>query len=121
MTTRSDDLRQGYLFGGLDAYGHQSQPTGETLRDEAIARVAANAPEGWIDSAVNAIRHLALTRTNINSDDIWPLVVAPPEPRAMGAAFQEAARRGIIRKTDRVVASSRPECHRRPVAVWEVI
>ena len=114
-------MKQNDLFGGVDAYGAQlPPPTAKELTDEAIHRVAANAPEGWIDSAVNAIRHLALTRTNINSDDIWPLVVAPPEPRAMGAAFQEAARRGIIRKTDRVVASRRPECHGRPIAIWEV-
>jgi hypothetical protein len=100
-----------------DAYGAQMPPpTGQQLRDKAIAQVAANAPANWIEDAITAIRHVCLS-----SDDIWPLVIQPPEPRAMGAAFQEAARRGVIRKTDRVVASRRPECHGRPIAVWEVI
>lgn len=114
-------MRQNDLFGGVDAYGMQlPPPTGQQLRDKAIAQVAANAPANWIEDTINAIRHVALSRSLISSDDIWPLVVQPPEPRAMGAAFQEAARRGIIRKTDRVVASRRPECHGRPIAVWEV-
>lgn len=115
-------MRQNDLFGGVDAYGMQlPPPTGAELRDKAIQQVAANAPDGWIDQAVNAIRHVTLTRRFITSDDIWPLVTAPPEPRALGAAFQEASRRGIIRKTDRVIASARPACHGRPIAVWEVV
>jgi hypothetical protein len=110
------------LFGGVDAYGQQlPPPTGEQLKREAIDRVALNAPAGWIEDAVNAIRHVSLTRKFLTSDDIWPLVTAPPEPRAIGAAFQEAARRGVIRKTDRVIASARAACHGRPVAVWEVV
>lgn len=113
---------QGDLFTS-DAYGAQLPPTpsGEQLRDEAIARVSANAPPNWIDDAINAIRHVALKHRLLSSDDVWPLVIQPPEPRALGAAFQEAARRGIIRKTDRVIASRRPECHGRPIAVWEVV
>jgi hypothetical protein len=107
------------LFGGPDAYG-QITGTPEQERDKAIARVAAAAPEGWVDDAIRAIRHVALNHRLISSDDVWPLVVTPPEPRAMGAAFQEAARRGVIRKTDRVIASRRPECHGRPIAVWVV-
>ena len=114
-------LKQNDLFGGVDAYGMQlPPPTDKQLRDKALAKVAENAPDGWVDDAINAIRHISLTRKTLTSDDIWPLVVNPPEPRAMGAAFTEAARRGLIRKTDRVVPSMRPECHRRPVAVWEV-
>jgi hypothetical protein len=115
-------MRQNDLFGGVDAYGAQlPPPTGEQLRDEAIARVAANAPPNWIDDAINAIRHVSLKHRLLTSDDVWPLMIQPPEPRALGAAFQEAARRGIIRKTDRVIASRRPECHGRPIAVWEVV
>lgn len=114
-------MRQNDLFGGVDAYGMQLPPESmQELKRQAIERVAANAPDGWIDQAVNAIRHVTLTRRFITSDDIWPLVTAPPEPRALGAAFQEASRRGIIRKTDRVIASARPACHGRPIAVWEV-
>lgn len=119
MTSRSD-LSQGDLFGGLDAYGHQPARTGADLKRQSLDRVASHAPEGWIDAAVVAIRSACVGRDQITSDDVWPLVTTPPEPRAMGAAFTEAARRGIIRKTDRVQNSRRPECHSRPVAVWEV-
>ena len=116
-------MRQNDLFGGVDAYGMQmpSAQTAQESKQEAIERVAANAPDGWLDSAINAIRHAVLTRQFITSDDIWPLITAPPEPRALGAAFQEASRRGIIRKTDRVIASARAACHGRPIAVWEVV
>lgn len=111
-------MQQADLFGGgVDAYGHALPAQ---RKAEAIARVAENAPDGWIEDAVNAIRYVSLTRQTLTSDDVWPLVVTPPEPRAMGAAFTEAARRGVIRKTDRVQNSKRPECHSRPVAVWEV-
>ena len=115
-------MRQADLFGGgVDAYGHVTPATGSQRRDEAITRVAAHAPAGWIEDAINAIRHVSLSRQTLTSDDVWPLVVTPPEPRAMGVAFTEAARRKIIRKTDRVVNSTRPECHSRPVAIWEVM
>jgi len=71
-----------------DAYGAQMPPpTGQQLRDKAIAQVAANAPANWIEDAITAIRHVCLSRTLISSDDIWPLVIQPPEPRAMGAAL----------------------------------
>ena len=114
-------MKQNDLFGGVDAYGMQlPPPTGAELRDKAIQQVAANAPPNWIEDTINAIRHVSLTHRLISSDDVWPLVIHPPEPRAMGAAFQEAARRNIIRKTDRVISSRRPECHGRPIAVWEV-
>lgn len=113
-------MQQQDLFGGggVDAYGHALPAQ---LKSEAIARVAENAPDGWIEDAVNAIRHVSLNQQTLTSDDIWPLVVTPPEPRAMGAAFTEAARRGVIRKTGQMVNSRRPECHSRPVAVWEVM
>jgi hypothetical protein len=116
-------MQQLDLFGGggVDAYGHALPVTAKARRDEAVARAGANAPEGWIEDAINAIRHVTLTKKTLTTDDVWPLVVTPPEPRAMGAAFQEAARRGVIRKTDRVQNSIRPECHSRPVAVWEVV
>jgi hypothetical protein len=39
----------------------------------------------------------------------------------MGAAVRQAALSGLLRKTDRVRPSVRPECHRRPVAIWEVV
>ena len=96
------------------------QESGREGKARALERVAKNAPPGWMEDAIVAIRHLALTKKHITSDDIWPLVSKPPEPRAMGAAFTNAAKRGILRKTRMVQNSKRPACHSRPIAVWEV-
>lgn len=116
-------MKQEELFGAPDAYGNVSARAGEAeaRRDRAIAAVAANAPPGWIEDGLLAIRRLALTRSEITSDDVWPLVEAVPEPRLMGALFKEACSRGYIRRTDRVRKSTRPECHCRPIAIWEVV
>lgn len=120
-------MNQSDLFGAPDAYGHfqsqakAQQTEGQARRDRAIAQVAANAPAGWLEDGMLAIRSLALTRAEITSDDIWPLVEAVPEPRLMGALFREAMNRGYIRRTDRVRKSIRPECHCRPIAIWEVV
>lgn len=112
---------QGDLFGSC-AYGlPRAAPTGSQLRDLALARVEANAPDGWMDAALQAIRSLRGHKREITTDDLWELLPSPPEPRAMGAAVRQAALSGLLRKTDRVRPSVRPECHRRPVAIWEVV
>ena len=73
----------------------------------------------WITLATAEIRRLARRRDVLTSDDIWAVLRdAPPEPRAMGAAFRRAAREGVIRKTDHTIKSIRPECHGRDVRVW---
>ena len=116
-------MRQSDLFGGVDAYGAPiAAPTGEELRDKAIARALDNAPPDWVQSVWDALD--VITRKGpwqFTTDQVWNLCnCKPPEPRALGGLMREAAAKGMIRKTDRVVPSSRPECHRRPVAVWEV-
>lgn len=113
------------LFGS-DAYGapivlSPPAPTGEQLRDLALARVQSAAPAGWMDAALAAIQSLRGIRREITTDDLWELLPTPPEPRLMGAAVRQAALSGLLRKTDRVRPSVRPECHRRPVAIWEVV
>ena len=118
---------QGDLFT-TDAYGTptaqpiQPKPTGEELRDRALARVRDAAPPEWVASAQEAIRRIVqYGPCQFTTDEVWLLCASkPPEPRALGAVMRDAAKAGLIRKTDRVQPSVRPECHRRPVAVWEV-
>lgn len=119
---------QGDLFT-TDAYGTPTpspvpaaKATGEELRDRALKRVAANAPPEWVESARRALsRIVAAGPWQFTTDQVWAQCeTKPPEPRALGAVMRDAAKAGLIRKTDRVVPSNRPECHRRPVAVWEV-
>ena len=96
--------------------------TAEEARDEAIARLDEN-HDLWIEKfAIPAIRE-ALNRKGgfITTDDVWTVLglVVPPEKRAMGAAMTRARRQRIIRPTSTYRKSKRPECHARPVRVWE--
>lgn len=91
--------------------------------DAAIEQVDFNADPTWKKAADKAIRHVAVTRREFSTDDVWEvlyeLAIEPPdEPRALGAAMRRAARDGFIVATDRVVRSARPECHTRPIRVW---
>lgn len=91
---------------------------GDLLRDEALDRLE-DSHEDWIQKAVSIIRAIARIYPTLTSDMVWKSIeTAPKEPRAMGAAFREAARRGYIEPTDRVQKSKRPACHSRPIRVW---
>jgi len=71
---------------------------------------------------VKTIIKLAKERDTLTTDDVWaalPKNATTPEPRAMGGIMVECARAGVIKRTDRVVKSTREVCHRRPIAVWE--
>jgi hypothetical protein len=94
-------------------------------RDAAIRRAGDATPHPWWTAAIDAIRSVAGTAATFTTDEVWTVldrrgVGGPPEPRAMGAAMRQAQRDGLCRPTDRVVPSVRPDCHRRPVRVWEV-
>jgi hypothetical protein len=93
-------------------------------RNEALARVEANANSAWKSHCEDAIRWLSETRPDFTTDDVWELMhqrlnPMPHEPRAIGAMMTNAAKRGLITPTDRYTPSARPECHRRPVKIWK--
>lgn len=94
------------------------------LRDEAIGRVDHHADPVWKKQADFAIRSVATEHAEFSTDDVWQAlhdlaVDMPHEPRALGAAMRRAAKDGIIAPTNRTVNSARPECHCRPVRIWE--
>lgn len=92
---------------------------GELLRDEALERLE-EAHKLWISQALDAVHGLASRRDQLTTDAIWHVVGSPPkEPRAMGAVMRKAASRGWIKATDRTKLSVRPECHRRPIRIWD--
>ena len=95
---------------------------GLQLKEEAIARVEANANEEWKQAAYLAMYFVARQQEYLTSDDVWSGLVdgsaSTHEPRAMGAILKRAAKEGIIVATDDWRVSSRPECHGRPVRVW---
>lgn len=84
----------------------------------ALVRVEVAAPADWKRAASAVLTRLAATGKPFTTDDVWAVVPQPPEPRAMGALIRSAAIAGKIRRVG-WRASSRPECHCRPVAIWE--
>lgn len=95
-------------------------PTGDTLRDEALARVELNADARWFHRATRFIRWLK-AGVEFTADDVWYSLgdeETTHEPRALGAVIRAAAKANLIRKTGAYRPSTRPACHSRPVAVW---
>lgn len=86
--------------------------------EAALDLVESAAPPDWLWSARNLIERLAATGEPFTTDDVWQALPQPPEPRAIGALIRAAAKAGKIRRVG-WRESSRPECHRRPVAMWE--
>jgi hypothetical protein len=102
------------------------QPAAVEARDRAIERADRAADPDWKRAVMHTIESLSRLRRTITTDDVWDTVhkwtsAAPAEPRAIGAVMKDAARAGLIRATDRYVVSQRPECHGRPIRVWEVV
>lgn len=108
-------------MGNSEIPGHTAQ-----LADEAwIEEVRRNADAQWRGTACEVVRQIALLRETFTTDAIWYVMdrdhpkKSTHEPRAMGAIMRDAAQRGWVRATARYAPSSRPECHSRPVRVWE--
>lgn len=93
--------------------------------NDAIARVGNNADPSWMQTALDAVRSIAIEQhRRFTTDDVWALlaernVPAPREPRALGAVIRVAQKQGMVRATGDYVKSRRTECHGRPVMVWE--
>ena len=94
----------------------------EQVRDEAIARVAAHAPEGWVQRARDTVNLIALSRFDFTTDQVWEALGEdrPPEPRALGSVMKAMAHEEVIRATGEYRKSVRSDCHARPVAVWRL-
>jgi len=91
-------------------------------RDEAIARVEAHAPEGWVRRARDTVNLIALSRFDFTTDHVWEALGEdrPSEPRALGSVMKGMAHEGLIRATGEYRKSVRTDCHARPLAVWRV-
>lgn len=89
-----------------------------TTRAEALAAVYHGAPDDWLRQAQAVVRDLAAAGQPFTTDDVWKRLPAPPEPRAIGAVVLWGAQAGLIVNTHTTKASTRSECHGRPVTVW---
>src|SRR6185437_118095 len=92
-------------------------------RDEAIRLVEANADERWFVHALSGVYDLSRTGLTFTTDDIWNYLLdseeTTHEPRALGAVMRTAQKRGWCLPTDRYMPSNRPDCHRRPIRLWQ--
>jgi hypothetical protein len=96
---------------------------GTQKRDAAMAQVEAHASVSWSGSVEQAIYYVAQHRQLFTTDAVWAVlrswdIVAPAEPRAMGPLMKNACRWGWCVPTGDHWMSVRPECHRRPIAVY---
>ena len=93
---------------------------GEAAKAASIDAVEAAASETFLSFVLARI--LALPAgTWFSTDNLWddlPADITTREPRAMGAVMRRAANLGLITNTGTFEKSHRPECHRRPVALW---
>jgi len=80
------------------------------------------ASQDWMTAAADWITLLP-AGYRFTTDELWHhlggLELTTHEPRALGAVIRSARRNGSIRGTGRYVTSVRPECHARPIPVWE--
>ena len=95
----------------------------EQKRDEALARVEANADQDWYDAACMAFEEVIAAYPEFTTDDVWAVlkewqVSAPREPRAMGPIVMKLVRSGAMVATGAYRKSKRPECNARPIAVY---
>lgn len=106
-------------------------PEARQARDEALERVERGAGDDWKVKALAAVREVAgrcdyeevsddtwVAPRPFTTDDVWELLDAPPEPRALGAVMMTLARAGEIEKTGDYKQSTRKECHCRPIPYW---
>jgi hypothetical protein len=106
--------------------GMETMITGVELRDQSLVDVAVNADPVWWQHAVNIVRDIAATSFDFTTDDIWHElerrnIATPHEPRAIGAVVVVVKRSGLIAPTNRYRPSIRPECHARPIRVWQAV
>lgn len=97
-------------------------------RDDAVARVGANANAEWKVAAMVAVRVAANRNATFTTDDVWDALsantvgVSTQDNRALGPIMVMAAKSGVCRKTrtfPETRPSKRPELHRTPLQIWE--
>lgn len=96
--------------------------TGKKWKEKAIQRVYRSTSPEWIAKMEGAVRSLIARQKEFTTDDVWVRLGAQPrEPRALGAIILAFYKSGAIRRTGSWKQSKRPECHCRPLAVWEPV
>jgi hypothetical protein len=89
-----------------------------SLRDQGMAQTTEAQPE-WAEVAWRALMDLSRTGKPFTAEDLVDVVGMPPTSgKAIGAVFNKAAKRGIIRKVGER-PTTRVSSHLRSLAVWQ--
>jgi hypothetical protein len=93
-------------------------------KEEAITRVKANANPEWMSAATKVAYGICKGKQEFTTDDLWAVIdtlaVSTKDNRAMGAVMTNAESKKWCQMKDcRPIPSKRPQCHGRPVCVWE--
>jgi len=97
---------------------------GDSFRDQGIKKVEVNANQEWFDLALGFLKTECMITFYPTTDDVWWWLELigkhkTHDNRAMGAVMRKAQAEGWIEPTDRVIKSTRPVCHSRPIRVWK--
>jgi hypothetical protein len=103
------------------------EPLAIALLEDAIERVGLNANQLWALEAFKIVEMLSIQQHDFTTDDVWEWMnqmhpaLTTHEPRAMGAVMRKASSDRLCVPTERYSKSLRPECHRRPIRIWQGI
>lgn len=93
---------------------------GTATREMAIEQIDSNTSENWKAAAMQALQKVAATVERFTTDLVWEVLDGEPhDNRAMGPVMRRAWKAGLIEPTDQHELSERPQCHRRPMRVWQ--
>lgn len=91
----------------------------------AIDRAGSAANQEWFGRAQTIVQGLIKRGIYFTTDDVWEQLkdsgYYTSEPRALGAVIHQFAKDKQIVSTGSYRKSMRPECHRRPLAVWRPV
>ena len=96
--------------------------SGDDLKQLVLTEVWDHASPDWKHLVDTAIDKFARSCAELNSEMIWDYLASigatTHENRAMGAAFQRAAKKGLIAKTNRTIPAQRKSRHSGDIRVW---
>ena len=87
-----------------------------------MAQVIEHERKAWKIAALSAIVELAKRHETFTADEVREACVelGPPHHcNVWGALMNKAAKAGVIRRTDRLRVSTRPEAHGHLNPIWE--
>jgi hypothetical protein len=96
----------------------------EDARDEGMSRAEHGVDPQWWAAALEVVTALARRRDTFTTDSVWNTLeqwkpeLTVHEPRVMGPLMAQAARDGLVVRTEERVKSTLVRAHARPLCVY---